>query len=184
MAHIFLVTPSDPFHSVVGAAFGSFTTRQNVGTDPLPVIQGGTVNLGMKVYIHANGEFSTTATPTLSLGVWFGTQGGTITNQFEFTAVTTASGAAALPWIIDFWGLFTGTLGTATTLVGQGYCMFGTTQTAFGTTPLPIPSTAALRTVTNFDATIARAFGVCATYSASSASNTVRTNNLSMNLIN
>jgi hypothetical protein len=178
-----LVSPVDPWHTAVGAAFTTFTTRQSVSPLPLAVIQGGTLRLGQKIRVTAEGEFSTTGTPTLSIGVFLGTVAGSITHQWEYTAAATGSGAAAWPWRLHWLGLVTGTLGTTTTVVGQGYVMLGTSLVAFGSL-LPIPSTQALRTVATVDTTIARAVGICATWGTSSASNSITTNNLAVELVN
>lgn len=183
MADFYLVAPVPPFHTAVGAAFTTFTTRQSVSPLPLPVIQGGTLRLGSKVEVEADGEFSTTGTPTLSIGVFIGTIAAGISHQWEYTAAATGSGAAAWPWKLRWGGLVTGTLGTTTTIVGEGYVMLGTSLVAFGSL-LPIPSTQALRTVATVDTTIARAFGICATWGTSSASNSITTNNLRCCILN
>lgn len=179
---IYLATPVGPFATAVGTANNTFTTRRDVSPQPLPVIQGGTVRLGTKILVTANGEFSTTGAPTLSLGVWFGTVAGSIQDQFEYTAAATGSGAAAWPWRIEFEGLVTGTLGTTATITGQGEVHLGTSLTAMST--IPIPSTAALRTRNTYDSTIARAWGVCATYGTSSASNGITCYDLRVMILN
>lgn len=175
--------PIGPFHTAVGAAFNTFTTRQNVSPVPLPVMQPGMLRLGSKLKVEANGEFSTTGTPTLSIGVFIGTAAGAISHQWEYTAAATGSGAAAWPWVLEWRGLVTGTLGTTTTIVGEGYIQLGTSLTSMGT-PIAIPSTLALRTVATVDTTIARAIGVCATWGTSSGSNGITVYNLSALLLN
>lgn len=180
---IYLVTPVSPFPTAAGASFGTFTTRQDVSPQPLPVIQGGTLRLGSKLWMKATGEVSSTGSPTLILGFYFGTVGGVITaNAFwESGAITIATGAA-WPWDIELLATVTGPLGTAASIVGQGTLQMGSSLTAFANSAVPI--TQALRTVSVLDTTIARAVGVCATWSASSGSNTVKTNSHSVVLIN
>lgn len=176
------VTAVDPFPTAAGATFGTFTTKQDVSPLPLPVVNGNTVRLGQKLWIKANGEFSTTGTPTLALGFYIGTAALSITTDIALSSViTTGSGAAAWPWEMEWLGTFAGTLGTTCTIVGSGELKLGTSLTAWTSTPIPI--TQALRTVT-WDTTIARAIGVSATFSASSASNTVKVNNLAAVLLN
>jgi hypothetical protein len=179
----YITTPQGPFATVVGTANNTFTTRRDVTGTVLPTVPGNTVELGMKLKFEAEGEYSTTGTPTLSLGMWFGTAAGAITDQWEYTAAATVSGAAAFPWRMEWRGLVTGTLGTTTTIVGSGEVELGTSLIVFGPA-LPIPSTAALRTRATYDANIARAFGVCATYGVSSASNQIITYNTSLLLMN
>ena len=72
-------------------------------------------------------------------------------------------------------------VGTAGSLQGQGTCRLGTALTTISVVPMPI--TAALRVVA-IDTTIDRAFGVCATWGASSGSNTIKTNQLTPEWMN
>lgn len=179
---LYLTTPAGPFHAAVGASFGTFTTRQDVSPTPLPVINGYQLRIGSKIKVEAEGEFSTTGTPTLALGLYIGTAAGAITTVLaESSAITTGSGAASWPWRMEWRGLVVGPMGTSASVTGQGDLELGTSLTAFSTTA--IPTTAAARTIT-WDTTIARAIGVCATYGTSSASNTVKVNNLSVLILN
>jgi len=181
MGDFYMTTPVGPFPTAVGASFGTFTTRQDVSPQPLPVVQGYQLRLGSKIKIEAEGEFSTTGTPTLVLGFYIGTAAGAITTVIaESAAITTASAAAALPWRLEYRGIVT-TLGVSGACVGMGDLELGTTLTAFSDNA--IPATQALRTIV-WDTTIARAIGVCATWGASSASNTVKTINHSVALLN
>jgi hypothetical protein len=178
---LYLTSPVGPFPAAVGATFGTFTARQDVSPQPLPVILPNQLRIGTKIMIMAEGEFSTTATPTLTMGFYIGTQAGVFTTAIaESSAITTASGAAAFPWRMEWRGLVTG-VGASGTLVGSGAFEIGTALTTSNATPIPI--TQALRTVA-IDCTIARAVGVCATWSVSSASNTVKTINHAVMLLN
>src|SRR5216117_33669 len=88
-----------PFHTAAGAAFNTFTTKKDVSPVPIPVILGGKVIRGTKMSIMGKGEFSTTGTPTLALGFWFGTRALSITGDIALSStITTGSGAAAWPW--------------------------------------------------------------------------------------
>lgn len=179
---IYLQTPIGPFRTAIGAAFGTFTTRQDISPQPLPVVQGGTLRLGSQIEIIADGEFSTTGTPTLSIGCYIGTVAGSITTVLaEYTAAATVTTAAAWPWHMEYRAIVVGPLGTAASLVGSGRVDLGTSLTTIGA--IPIPSTLALRTIA-MDTTIARAIGVCATWGTSSASNTIKTYNFSVSLLN
>jgi hypothetical protein len=147
----------------------------------LPVILPYQLRLGSKIKIEAEGEFSTTVTPTLVLGFYIGTVAGVITLPLaESSAITTTSGAAAFPWRLEYRGIITA-LGTAGSIVGCGNLELGTSLTAISSVPIPI--TQALRTVA-WDTTIARAIGVCATWNTNSVSNNVRTYNHSVLLLN
>jgi hypothetical protein len=178
-------TPLGPFARDIGAAFASFTSRQDVSALPLPILPANAVDKGTMIKIEAEGEFSTTATPTLVLGLYAGavgaSGGGTLTSILaESSAITTGSGAAAWPWRMEYRGKITLT-GSSGTIVGCGDLELGTSLTA--STTVPIPITLALRTVT-LNTSIANAIGVCATFGASSASNIVKTYAITASLLN
>lgn len=174
-------TALDPFATAASASFASFTTKQDISPQPLPVLNAYQARLGSKIWLKANGEFSTTGTPNITLGFYIGTVAASITTDIALSSViTTGSGAAAWPWDLEWSGTFTA-LGTTGTIVGSGALQLGTALTTISTTPIPI--TQALRTVT-WDTTIARAIGISATYSASSASNTIKTNSFAAMLLN
>jgi len=177
----YFATPIGPFPTAASSAFASFTTKQDVSPQPLPIMAAYQPRLGSKLWIKANGEFSTTGTPNLTLGLYIGTLAAAITTDIALSSViTTGSGAAAWPWEMEWLGTFTA-VGTSGTVVGSGELKLGTSLTAWTSTPIPI--TQALRTVT-WDTTIARAIGVSGTWSASSASNIVKTNSLVAMLLN
>lgn len=171
----------NPNQTASGAAFATFTTKKSVDPVPIPVLAGGRLTRGRKLYMSARGEYSTTGTPTLAWGFWFGNRALTITGDIALSSViTTPSGAAAFPWIMEWQGVCTAE-GTAGTLIGQGHLIQGTSLTATSTFPIPI--TQALRTVT-IDTTIERAFGVSATWGTSSGSNSITVNDLRVMLLN
>jgi hypothetical protein len=179
---LYLTEPIGPFATASGAAFNTFTTKKSVDPLPIPVIPAGKLRLGSKILIRANGEYSTTGTPTLIWGLWFGTRALAITGDIALSSViTTPSGAAAFPWMMEWEGIVT-TVGTAGALLGQGTLVQGITLTTTSTFPIPI--TAALRTVSSFDTTIERAVGVSATWGTSSLSNSITVYGLSVLVLN
>lgn len=180
---IYLCEPVGPFPTAASAAFNTFTTKQNVTTaGNVPVIPASKLRAASKLDIEARGNFSTTVTPTLSLGFWLGTRALAMTIDLAISsAITTASGAAAFPWIMR-WSGFCTAAGTSGSLLGQGELLLGTALTTFAT-PVPIPVTQALRTVA-IDTTIERAIGVSAAFSASSASNQVQVDDLRVSILN
>jgi hypothetical protein len=175
-------SPVGPFPAALGANFNTFTARQDVSPQPLPAFIGGELNVGTKFKIEADGEFSTTATPTLVLGFYIGTVAGAITTVLaESASITTPSGAASFPWRMELRGVVTA-LGTAGSVTVNGEYQVGATISTYSSTS-PMPITLALRTVV-WDTTITRAVGVCATYNASSGSNNVRTYGLHVSRMN
>lgn len=180
---LYLAEPVGPFPTAASAAFNTFTTKQNVTTlGNVPVIPAGKLRAGTKLVVNARGNFSTTATPTLSLGFWIGTRALTMTIDLAISStITTGSGAAAWPWIMEWEGLCT-KADVSGTLLGHGKLFLGTALTTFAS-PVPIPITQALRTVA-IDTTIERAIGVSAAFSASSASNQVQVDDNRVLIIN
>jgi len=179
---LYLCEPVGPFPAGAGAAFNTFTTKKDVSPQPVPVIPAGKLRLGSKIMIRANGEYSTTATPTLVWGLWFGTRAAVIAGDLALSsAITTPSGSAALPWTMEWDGIVTA-IGTAGTIQGQGNLMQGLTATTLSTFPIPI--SAGARAVASFDTTIERAIGVSATWNASSASNSITTYDLRVLILN
>lgn len=180
---LYLAEPIGPFPAAASAPFNTFTTKQNVTTaGNVPVIPGGKLRPGSKLEVRARGNFSTTVTPTLSLGFWIGTRALAMTIDLAISSlITTASGAASFPWIMEWEGLCTAA-GATGSLLGQGTLLLGSALATFNA-PVPIPITAALRTVA-IDTTIERAIGVSAAFSASSASNQVQVDDLRALIIN
>jgi len=183
---LYLTTPVGPFADALGVAVNTFTTNQDAGSPiPCPIIAPNQLRIGSRIKIEAEGEFSTTATPTLALGFYVGLPGtggkpaALTTILAASTAITTAT-ATAFPWRMEYRGFIT-TVGTAGQIIGQGDLELGTSLVAFSANA--IPATLALRTVA-LDTTLARCVGVCAAYSASSASNAVRVYNLTVQLHN
>jgi hypothetical protein len=124
---------------------------------------------GTAIRTEAWGSFSTTGTPTLVFGIYTGVA-TTYTALAVNVALTTASGAATLPWHLRCVTHIRSTSNPAAmTSITQGELWYGTTLTA--TTQIPIPGIA-LATV-NIDNTVAIEWAVCATFSASSASNII-----------
>jgi hypothetical protein len=184
---LYLTEPVGPFAPAAGASFGTFTTRQDVSPLPVPVIPAGKLRIGSRIKIEAEGEYSSTGTPTIILGFYVGNTShastgapGAIDTVLAETGTISLATAAAWPWRLEWRGLITA-VGSSGTVVGQGDCETGTSLTAF--TSVAIPTTQALRTVTISTVTL-KAVGVCATFSASSASNTVKVNNMSVLILN
>lgn len=182
----YVTTPVPPFHTAAGASFGTFTTKQDVSPVPVPVILPYQLRPGSRLLIKAHGEYSSTGTPTIILGAYLGTGYGTsgipsaITTTLAETGTISLATAAAWPWKIDL-DCFVTADGTAGSMLVSGNVHAGSSLTAL--TDLAVPITQALRTVA-FNQTVANAVGICATFSASNAANTVKVNNLTATLLN
>lgn len=166
-----IVTPGTPLHTADGAAFNTFTTFQDISPTPAILIPQQSMEAGLDLILEAWGEFSITATPTLSLGFWFNTAATVLAQS---NAITTTTGATSWPWHIYYSGrLRASTPSSSGSFNGQGYIDLGTSLTAVTTQFMP--TTAAARTVTA-DVSAARAVGVGAAWGTSSASNTLKVN--------
>jgi hypothetical protein len=176
----YLTEPIGPFHTGPRSV-NTFTTKQDVTPSPVPVILAGRLRPGSKIHVHAQGDYSTTGTPNLTLGFWFGTRALAITGDIALSSVIVTATATAWPWRMEWDGLCTG-VGVAGSLLGQGKIQLGSALTTFNA-EVPIPITQALRTVA-IDTTIERALGVSATWSASSASNNITVNDLQVQILN
>lgn len=170
---VYIAEPIGPFAIAVNAAVNTFTTKQTVmETGKIKVLPPNKLRAGSMLRVAARGNFSTTGTPTLQLGFWIGTRANAMTIDLALSsAITTGSGAAAWPWLMEWDGLCAAA-GASGSVIGQGRLYLGTALTTFAS-PVPIPITQALRTVA-IDTTIERAIGVSAAFSASSASNQVQ----------
>lgn len=172
----YYVAPIPPFHTADGTALANSTTLTDVSAPPPNVLPGNLLEQGSEIELFAFGQFSTTATPTLLLGFYFGGVAGVALGA---TAATTTGTATAWPWMMHYRGVVR-SVGTAGSIVGQGWCKLGTSLTAFST--LALPATAAARTVT-IDTTAAKSVTVGAQWGTASASNTLTCNDISVKLI-
>ncbi len=171
------VAPLPPLHTADGTALASSTTLTDVSPTPPIVLPANLLEAGSEIEIRAHGQFSTTGTPTLLIGVYYGGVAGVALGAS--TAITTGSGAAAWPWILEYRGVVR-SIGSAGSINGQGRLYLGTSLTAFSVNALPI--TAAARTVA-VDTTTAKAISVGAQWGTNSASNTLTVNDISVKLV-
>jgi hypothetical protein len=171
-------TPVPPFGTSDGAALANSTTLTDISSAPQITLPANLMQPGTEFEIKAYGNFSTTGTPTLALGVYYGGIAGTA--MAASSAITTGSGAASWPWFIHY-NFVCRTIGTAGTINGQGMLFFGTSLTAFS--PRPFPETLAARTAT-INTTIAAAITIGAQWGTASASNTITCNDISVVQVN
>jgi hypothetical protein len=172
------VAPIPPFHTASGTALANSTTLTDISAAPNIVLPANLLEPGSELEIRAMGQYSTTGTPTLILGVYYGAVAGVA--LAAGTAMTTASGAAAFPWMLEYRGVVRAN-GSTGSINGQGRVYLGSSLVAFSV--FPIPATAATRTVT-IDTTTAKAITIGGTWGTASASNTVTCDDISVKLIN
>lgn len=166
----------DPHPVARGTAKNTFTAIQDISPTPLPQSYANELKLGSKVIVEAYGEFSTTGTPTLAIGVYY----GAVAQVWNSGTITTGSGAAAWAWHLRWNGIVT-TVGASGVMYGHGILDLGTSLTAFASSAVPV--TAAARSVT-IDTTLAKSWGIAGTWGTSSASNSITVDILNIQIVN
>ena len=151
-----------------GAAVANTTSLTKLTPDPPFVLPANFVySVGTAFTIKAFGVLSTTGTPTMILGVYYGGVGGTA--LAVNTAATQGSGVTNVPWRLEYDLIFRSNGATAAAM-GSGFVKFGSSVSAFSD-EVPIPNVA-LATVA-VDTTAAKEIAIGATWSAASSSNTI-----------
>lgn len=173
----FWAQPWPPFHLVDAAAYNTSVTLTDVSRPPQKQFAAYTLQKGSEFELVARGNFSTTGTPTLLLGFYYGGVAGVA--LAASAAITTGTTAASWPWYLYYNGRVRDD-GVAGSINGMGYLMLGTSLTAFAA-PAPIPTTLALRTVT-IDTTIVKNITVGAQWGTNSVSNSLVCNDLSVRM--
>lgn len=171
------VAPIPPFHTASGTALATSTTLTNISPSPDIVLPANLLEQGSELEIRAMGQFSTTGTPTILIGVYYGGVAGVA--LAATAATTTGSAAAAWPWMFDFRGVVR-VIGSTGSMNGQGRLYLGTSLVA--ATTVTAPATAAARTVA-IDTTTAKSITIGAQWGTSSASNTITCDDISVKLI-
>lgn len=175
---LYVIDQLPPIDVANRAAVNTFTTFQDVYGAPQKILPKARMDVGLTLELYAHGEYSTTGTPTASVGFWFNGSAlaapTSILGQSQLAAPggTTVTSA---PWLVYWRGTLRaiGTGASGGTWVGMGWAKLGSSTTPFNTlVEWNIPTTLALRTVT-CDVTADRAIGVGWQWGTSSASNTV-----------
>lgn len=173
-------TPLRPLAMALRSAFNTFTTRQDIIGAPWPAAYPIDLEVGSMFDFEAEGEASSTGTPNLTLGFYLATTAGTIATVIAETAATAIATGAAWPWRLQGRAIVK-TPGSSGAMQFMGQSNFPTSLTAWTSAPMPL--TAAGRSVT-FSTIVPTFFGVCGTWSASSASNNVQVYRFNVDKIN
>lgn len=177
MARQYWVAPVGPLTTADAAAYATSTTLTDVSPAPQITVPANVLETGSEIEITAQGQFSTTGTPTLLLGFYYGGVAGAA--LAASSAITTGSAAAAWPFMMQYRGIIR-SIGTAGSIKGEGRLYLGTSLTAFAVSAIPV--TAATRAVT-IDTTAAKTITVGAQWGTSSASNTLTCYDISVRLV-
>lgn len=157
---------NSPQPTTAGTALNTSTTLTDISQAPQFTLPANFLQAGSALRFTAFGVFSTTSTPTLLLGVYYGGVAGTA--LAATTAITTGSGVTNVPWRLELTTTVR-TVGSSGTAMSQGFVDLGTSVSAVSHVPLP---QAALATAT-IDTTAAKTLTVGAQWGTSSASNTI-----------
>jgi hypothetical protein len=143
-ARSYWVAPVPPQNFADGTAFTGLTL-QDISPTPARTIGAFVPEQGTGLRLRAFGEYtSTSATPTLTLGFYWGGFGGVA--LAAATGVAISASAVAWPWMMEWEGEFR-LLGGTGSVKGMGLLRMGSSLTAFNA-EIGIPATQALRTVT------------------------------------
>ncbi len=149
-----------------GTAYANSSAITDISPAPQVVIPANYLYVGQRLRLTGYGIYSTTGTPTLILGVYYG--GGAGTLLAATAANATASGAASYPWKITL-DIYIRSAGSSGTVWCSGQADVGSSLTAYTSYALPSSQTQPITVST----VVANALTVGATWGTASASNTI-----------
>lgn len=149
-----------------GTAYANSSAATDISPTPQLTLPAGYMYIGQRIRVVGYGIFSTTGTPNLTLGVYYGGVAGTL--LCGTGAVATGSGAASWPWRIQA-EIYVRSLGSSGTVWANGLVFLGTSLTATSTLWIPNSQTQPI----TINTTTANALTVGATWGTASASNTI-----------
>lgn len=151
-------------HIADGAALANSTTLTDISPTPIVTLGANSLLPGSKLRVTAYGRFSTTGTPTLLLGAYYGAVAGTALATTG--ALTTASGVTNLTWKFQVI-ISVRTIGSSGTAIAIGEAAGITAATATALVPASAPAAATI------DTTSAKSLTLGAQWGTASASNTI-----------
>lgn len=176
--------PVGPLQVADGTNPGAATTIVDTSPQPPSVIAQTQLNPGTKMRIRAEGNItSTSATPTMTLGFYWGGVAGTAIATISGVAISAS--ATSWPWIMEWFGNFrvldTSAGGTTGTIIGQGRFWWPSSLTAWASAGIPFPTTAAARTV-SVNTTGNNQLALGCTFSSTTGTPTLTCNDLTVEL--
>ena len=150
-----------------GTAYASSSAATDVSPAPQVVIPANYLSVGQRLRITAYGIFSTTGTPTLLAGVYFGGVAGTLLAATAANA--TGNNAASWPWKIAL-DIYVRSVGSAGSVWCNGQFDLGSSLTAYTGYALPSSQT---QPISSLNMTQSNILTVGMTWGTSSSSNTL-----------
>ena len=159
------LTPSLPFAD--GTALANSVALTAISPLPDVTIPANFLAAGSRLRITASGRYSTTVTPTLNIGLYYGGVGGVAAGVTG--AITMPSTVTNLTWRVHA-TLTVRTAGSAGTGLVTGEFSYGSTAVASIITMIPSSAPATFAC----DTTTAKTLVLGATWGTASASNTIQ----------
>jgi len=165
-SRVYLSAPKGPISTADGTPNATATLAD---ISPVRAFDPDDLDIGTWVRIRARGEYTCGSTATnVVLGLYYG---GAAANKplAGVTAQALTVSQTSVPWWIDYEGEIRA-VGSAGSIKGSGVLLLASSLTAW--TPIPIPSTAALRTVA-IDTTTRQPVTVAASVSQTTGAPTI-----------
>jgi len=168
------VAPLSPLHTADGTALANSTTLTDISPSPTIVLPANLLEVGSLVRLKAWGRFSTTGTPTLLIGAYYGGVAGTAI--CATSALTSISGATNTTWRLE--GEFrVRAVGSSGSVIGAATVYGVTATTAMAMAPATAPATITA------DTTAAKALTIGAQWGTASASNTITCHHFDVEMV-
>lgn len=152
-----------PGYTADGAAYGTATALTAISPTPDTVLGANFLAPGSQIHVVGAGRYSTTATPTVIFGLYYGGIGGTL--LAASAAITTGSGVTNLTWRFEA-DVVVRTDGSSGTAMTTGV-VYGVAATAVALVPVSAPVTATI------DTTASKSIVLAATWGTNNAANTL-----------
>ena len=149
-----------------GSPLANSSSPADISPAPQLTLPAGFLYLNQRIRLVGYGMFSTTSTPNLTLGGYYGGVAGTLLAGTG--TVATGNNAASWPWRLQL-EIYVRSLGSSGTVWCNGIVFPGTSLTAM--TPLWIPNSQTQPVTIN--TTTANTLTIGATWGTPSASNTI-----------
>ncbi len=177
MARTLYVAPVPPLNVTAGTALANSIALTDISPAPQIIIPANLLDVGQVLRLKAFGVFSTTVTPTLLTGFYWGGVSAALPLAAT-AAVATASSVTNVPWHLEYEGRIR-TTGATGTIMGAGFEYRGLTVATGAFLPIPVT---ALATVT-ISTIVAQPLTVGAQWGTQNASNTITCHHFSVELI-
>ena len=168
------VAPLSPLHTADGAAYASATALTDVSPTPNIVLPANTLEVGSLLRFEAFGRYSTTTTPTLLIGIYYGAVAGVAIAATA--ALTTPSSVTNNSWYLRGQARVR-SVGSSGTILGAISVEGVSAAAAVNLGPATAPATAAI------DTTAAKALTVGAQWGTNNAANTLTCHHFAVELV-